>query len=1161
MSATRAMRSGALASLAALLSAMPLQAASKIWNNTGTDFNAAGSWTGGAPGSGDVATFNSAAATQPNLTADLAIQALQFNGGTVAPYTLSANPGTELTLTTNGSANSAALYDNHLGANGTNIISANIILGAAAGSTQAFYLNGIATETVVSGNISELNSGIRLRVHTGNSGRLYLTGSNSFTGGLLLDGGNITVIVGSDTAIPSSGTLTFSSPNGSWRSSDNTTRVFVNPVELAGAMTFGGIAAGQQGDLIFTGPVTLTNNFRMTIGSAGIPPQPATGVAFEGAIGESGGSRTLTVGGGTTGHGYLFLMGANTFTGQTTINDANAAGPVVINTIGNTGETASSLGAPTGANRVIRMAVISAASSAGILRYIGGTTSTDRAIEFGDSVNANANPNNATLDASGSGAITWTADMTVNAAPGNAGARNLTLTGTSTDDNTFAGDIPNPSAGTGNLNLNKQGQGTWVLKGSNSFAGTLTVSSGKLVLDYADNATVLTRTNNLTFGGGTLEFKGNISGNTAETLGNVTFAADTGLSRVRIDENGGSGTAITLGTLTVGNGRAILFDLDGSAASSVKIGTALTANGSILIRTSAGAHDFASNGNNAANPLTAVNSATSLVGAGNGSTVTDYLFTDDGSVGTGATGPVSARSLRIAPTLNNQTMTINNVGAYAGGGAAGLVVTGGGLLYDGGDKDFTIAAAAGANGVNIRQNAGGGTLFLYHFGTGKLTIGERVYLGYPGASPGTAGAATPLTLAGTGLFDWLGGCNVINGGQILVHGATVRLSGTTDPVTLDTTATGKGSANLALNGGGVIELVNGNLTRNIGTGAGAVQWKGDGGFSAFGGNRSVSLAGGAALTWGDTSFVPANNALVLASAYSDSTISFQNGLNFGHQQRVVRVNNGSAAVDAQLTGTLAGGYGGGLIKEGAGTLELTAGNTYAGETWVRDGTLLVNGNQAAAKGTVVVSAGATLGGNGIVGGKLSGSGLVSPGNSPGILTATQVDPSGGLDFGFEFGQTGDPTWSNAGASGNDVQRLTDASAPFTASLGLANELDIYFRVSSLTAGDIFRGGFFTDLDSDFTALVSGATYNYFVLGDGLGGDATFNGTNYYTLANYNPGASVIATVVQPGAANFAGGTISDGWVQQFEFLDVIPEPSVAALLVLGLLALGRRWQA
>ena len=177
---------------------------------------------------------------------------------------------------------------------------------------------------------------------------------------------------------------------------------------------------------------------------------------------------------------------------------------------------------------------------------------------------------------------------------------------------------------------------------------------------------------------------------------------------------------------------------------------------------------------------------------------------------------------------------------------------------------------------------------------------------------------TPVGLFGTGLIDWKGGTNQNSTGNTTISGVTLRISGTTDPLLINNTNTGKGSGNIQLTGGGVLEAVNGDITRNLGTGAGAIQWSGDGGFSASGANRSVNLGGASAqLTWGATSFVPNDNALLLSSQYSDSTIDFENPLALGSLQRVVQVANGSAAVDARLSGLLSSDLTGGLVKEGA----------------------------------------------------------------------------------------------------------------------------------------------------------------------------------------------------------------------------------------------------
>jgi len=65
--------------------------------------------------------------------------------------------------------------------------------------------------------------------------------------------------------------------------------------------------------------------------------------------------------------------------------------------------------------------------------------------------------------------------------------------------------------------------------------------------------------------------------------------------------------------------------------------------------------------------------------------------------------------------------------------------------------------------------------------------------------------------------------------------------------------------------------------------------------------------------------------------------------------------------------------------------------------------------------------------------------------------------------------------------------------------------------------------------------VANGTYNYYVLGDGLG-THVYNGTNYYTLDDYNTGAGsswlITHGTFAVTGADFATGTV-DGYVQQF----------------------------
>ena len=137
-------------------------------------------------------------------------------------------------------------------------------------------------------------------------------------------------------------------------------------------------------------------------------------------------------------------------------------------------------------------------------------------------------------------------------------------------------------------------------------------------------------------------------------------------------------------------------------------------------------------------------------------------------------------------------------------------------------------------------------------------------------------------------------------------------------------------------------------------------------------------------------------------------------------------------------------------------------------------------------------------------------------------------------------------------------RLSDATTPFTTSLTAGNVIDVYFDVAALAAGDTFRGGFYTDLADDFFSSINGATYAYWVKGNGSGTTRTFDGQGYYALAGFDPTLSVTLSTVSE-AANFGGGTIT-GQVTQFA---VVPEPGTLALgglAAVGALILARRRQ-
>lgn len=291
---------------------------------------------------------------------------------------------------------------------------------------------------------------------------------------------------------------------------------------------------------------------------------------------------------------------------------------------------------------------------------------------------------------------------------------------------------------------------------------------------------------------------------------------------------------------------------------------------------------------------------------------------------------------------------------------------------------------------------------------------------------------------------------------------------------------------------------------------------------------SVIINGAATLEASDSFALSSTRSVLLASGASGATAS------------KVSVADGKQLTFNGKIGNYVGEVGS-LDKTGTGVLVLGGTSEYTGTTKVSAGTLVVNGSIASSSG-VEVAAGASLGGHGRVG-ALSGAGLVGPGNSPGILTATEANGTGGLDFAFEFTLANvAPVYGNASASGNDVLRLTN-STPFVASLNSGNEVALYLNVGAINLGDSFYGGFYVD-SGDFFSSISGAQYAFFIAD--ASGSFSYGGQTY---SLYTGGSISVSAVAQ--TADFGQGDIN-GYVMK---LEVVPEPSTWLLLGLGFGAL------
>jgi len=266
-------------------------------------------------------------------------------------------------------------------------------------------------------------------------------------------------------------------------------------------------------------------------------------------------------------------------------------------------------------------------------------------------------------------------------------------------------------------------------------------------------------------------------------------------------------------------------------------------------------------------------------------------------------------------------------------------------------------------------------------------------------------------------------------------------------------------------------------------------------------------------------------------------------------------------------GSLAASGGGVTVATGA-TLTANGNSSITGSARATGGTVAIANNSrltlanssTTTTSDLSIGSGATLAGTGGTSGQIKGSGLLSPGNSPGILTSGSVDLTGEIDFAFEFTASGAPTYSLAGNSKNDLLHLTSGSTPFSGPFTAANTVSFYFNDAGLSASlasltpTTYLGGFFVDSSSfDIAGLLSNATKQYFIAA--AGGSTSFNGVSYNLMSNEVADSIILSNVIQSGA-DFTTGTVNGTVLGVM----AVPEPSALSLLAvaLGGLALVRR---
>ncbi|AEG50605.1 outer membrane autotransporter barrel domain protein [Sphingobium chlorophenolicum L-1] len=550
---------------------------------------------------------------------------------------------------------------------GTIIGTGNLVKAGAA--TQS--LTGCASTY---GGVTAIRAGVLQISCLANGGAASSIGAASNdAANLLLDGGTLRYM-------------------GTGESSDRLFTLGASTTSALEASGTGAIAFTNTGPIGFSSPNTAQ---RVTLGGTSTADNSLAALITDNGTGRTAISKT---GAGT----WILTNQANSYTGTTTVS----GGVLGVDKIAN-GGVASSIGqsASAAANLVI--------GTGATLRYTGSGDATDRLFTLGVGTTA--------LESVGTGAVVFSNTGAVSYS--GSGARVISLGGTNAGNNIMGGTIGNQGANV--TSLAKNGSGTWILTGNNSFSGSTVINDGNLVIG-----------------------NGGTSGNAGTGNVNVTQATST-LSFNRSDTFNFTGTISGPGAIAqIGTGTTVLTAVNSIGAARVDRGT-LQVNGAL--QTAA----FAMNGTGALTVNGTVEGATPGVAS---------AFTGD--AGASAITVNAGGTLRATGDLGDGADMLVLAGVIDTGGAALNLGAGddGLTLNDGGTISGTVDAGAGTDTLVVNNVAARtidaaqvtGFEALGKQGTGTLTL-----TGDHGYSAGTTISAGILSVGNGSTTGTLSG-NVVN---------------------------------------------------------------------------------------------------------------------------------------------------------------------------------------------------------------------------------------------------------------------------------------------------------------------------------------------------------------------------------------------------------------
>ncbi|RST87846.1 hypothetical protein EJC49_03735, partial [Aquibium carbonis] len=464
-------------------------------------------------------------------------------------------------------------------------------------------------------------------------------------------------------------------------------------------------------------------------------------------------------------------------------------------------------------------------------------------------------------------------------------------------------------------------------------------------------------------------------------------------------------------------------------------------------------------------------------------------------------------------------------GTGGGGGSAyggAIFVQSGGTVNITGNVTFdgnSVYGGSSQNGGTAGQ-AAGTDLFMMKGSTVNLNAGAGNTITFNGTIADDSAASitgNPIASGNGAGINIQSGLVVFNG--VNTYTGQTRISGGVLDADDGTGIHKDSNINLA---GGVLQT-SGTFDRHLGVGAGRIQWTESGGFAAIDGDLTVRLNNGASLTWASGSFVTDGSSLLFGSDSADSDVYFKNAINLNGGTRTI-INNGGLLGEniAYLDGILSNGSL--ILGDGntVGTITMTADNSYAGTTEVKDGTTLVLKGAADISESSQVTIDGTLDMSGANGDRsmttLAGGGDVALGANTLIVSNGSTDfsgvisGSGGLTI-EDGAQTLSGVNTYTGETRiDDIAKLIlsgDGSIEDSVEVIVDGEFDIASTNAGATivtlsgSGDVTLGAqtlVISDGSTEFSGVIAGT-----------GGFTVDGGTQTLTGENSYSGTTTIAT--------------------------------------------------